>query len=38
MARIDGFEFDFATTVGAKAMDLKQISGKFSLSQNCMII
>jgi type I restriction enzyme S subunit len=39
------FEFDFgdkgvlfATTVGAKAMELRQLFGKFSLSQNCMII
>lgn len=45
MGRIDSFEFDsgedgvlFATTVGARAMDLRQICGKFSLSQNCMII
>ena len=28
----------FATTVGAKAMDLRHLQGKFSLSQNCMII
>lgn len=39
------FEFDFgengvlfSTTVGAKAMDLRQLFGRFSLSQNCMII
>ncbi|EXI77159.1 MAG: Type I restriction modification DNA specificity domain protein [Candidatus Accumulibacter appositus] len=39
------FEFDFAesgvlfsTTVGAKAMYLRQLFGRFSLSQNCMII
>lgn len=39
------FEFDFgengvlfSTTVGAKAMHLRQLFGKFSLSQNCMII
>lgn len=45
MASIDEFEFDFmepgvlfSTTVGAKAMDLKRVAGKFSLSQNCMII
>lgn len=45
MANIDEFEFDFAepgvlfsTTVGAKAMHLRQLVGKFSLSQNCMII
>ena len=45
MATWDQYEFDFggdgvlfSTTVGAKAMHLKQVSGKFSLSQNCMII
>lgn len=45
MARINTFEFDagedgvlFATTVGAKAMHLSHLTGKFSLSQNCMII
>lgn len=39
------FEFDFgstgvlfSTTVGAKAMNLRQLYGRFSLSQNCMII
>lgn len=38
------FDFDFpqgvvlATTVGANAMSVRLISGKFSLSQNCMII
>jgi type I restriction enzyme S subunit len=39
------FEFDFpgdgvlfSTTVGAKAMHLKHLSGKFSLSQNCLIL
>jgi type I restriction enzyme S subunit len=39
------FEFDFgnsgvlfSTTVGAKAMYLRHLFGKFSLSQNCMII
>ena len=39
------FDFDFgdagvlfSTTVGAKAMHLRQLFGKFSLSQNCMII
>ena len=45
MSRIDSFEFDFgedgclfSTTVGAKAMTLTHITGKFSLSQNCMVI
>ncbi|MFT7388620.1 MAG: type I restriction enzyme S subunit [Candidatus Endobugula sp.] len=45
MGRINSFEFDtgndgvlFATTVGAKAMHLSHLTGKFSLSQNCMII
>lgn len=45
MGRIDTYDYDFgetgvlfATTVGAKAMDLRFLSGKFSLSQNCMII
>lgn len=44
MGYIDTFEFDFneegvlfSTTVGAKAMTLKYIKGKFSLSQNCLI-
>ena len=39
------FEFDFSengvlfcTTVGARAMHLKQLHGRFSLSQNCMIV
>ena len=39
------YEFDFgdagvlfSTTVGAKAMYLRQLFGQFSLSQNCMII
>ncbi|MEI6351915.1 MAG: restriction endonuclease subunit S, partial [Verrucomicrobiota bacterium] len=39
------YEFDagdegvlFSTTVGAKAMTLNHLRGKFSLSQNCMII
>jgi type I restriction enzyme S subunit len=39
------FEFDFGeigvlfcTTVGARAMHLKQLYGRFSLSQNCMIV
>ncbi len=45
MARIDHYEFDsgsdgvlFSTTVGARAMSAAHIYGKFSLSQNCMII
>ncbi len=45
MGRIDSYEFDtgeegvlFSTTVGAKAMHLSHLRGKFSLSQNCMII
>lgn len=45
MGRINSFEFDtgesgvlFSTTVGAKAMHLSHLTGKFSLSQNCMII
>lgn len=45
MGNIDSFEFDtgaegvlFSTTVGAKAMTLSHLRGKFSLSQNCMII
>lgn len=45
MGSIDSYEFDvgnngvlFSTTVGAKAMTLSFLQGKFSLSQNCMII
>lgn len=45
MASINIAEFDsgsdgylFSTTVGAKAMSLMHIKGKFSLSQNCMVI
>ena len=45
MASINTAEFDsgsdgylFSTTVGAKAMSLMHIRGKFSLSQNCMVI
>ena len=41
MGTINTFVYDkeviFSTTVGAKAMTPKLISGKFSLSQNCMI-
>lgn len=45
MGMLDRYEFDagddgflFSTTVGAKAMSVSHIFGKFSLSQNCMII
>lgn len=45
MGMIDTYEFDFGengvlfcTTVGAKAMTLRHVKGKLSLSQNCMII
>ncbi len=45
MAYINEFEFDagesgylFSTTVGAKAMTIMHLKGKFSLSQNCMVI
>jgi len=45
MGFIDSYEFNteedgvlFSTTVGAKAMSLNHLKGKFSLSQNCMII
>ncbi|MDK9770914.1 restriction endonuclease subunit S [Vibrio sp. B181a] len=45
MGKIDTYEFDmtdegclFSTTVGAKAMTLKYLDSKFSLSQNCMVI
>ena len=45
MGYISTHEFDFgsegclfSTTVGAKAMTLSLLKGKFSLSQNCMII
>ena len=45
MGFINSFEFEtdtdgvlFSTTVGAKAMNLSHLKGKFSLSQNCMII
>lgn len=45
MGAIDSFDYDFgdqgvlfATTVGAKAMTVSYLTGKFSLSQNCMII
>ncbi|SBO17653.1 restriction endonuclease subunit S [Carnobacterium divergens] len=40
---LDTFEYDkekclFTTTVGAKVMTLDVLSGKFSLSQNCLIM
>lgn len=45
MSLIKEYEFDFSedgcllsTTVGAKAMSVSYLRGKFSLSQNCMII
>jgi type I restriction enzyme S subunit len=44
MGMIDRYEFDFAdpvifvTTVGARAMTTRLVSGKFSLSQNCALI
>jgi type I restriction enzyme S subunit len=43
MGSIDWFDFDFdspiifITTVGAKAMTTRVVSGKFSLSQNCAL-
>lgn len=43
MGRIDTFDYDiteclFTTTVGAKVMTPKILCGKFSLSQNCLIM
>ncbi len=43
MGYIKSFDYDFpevlfTTTVGAKAMTLLKLNGKFSLSQNCAII
>ncbi len=45
MGTLNDFEYDFgdegvifSTTVGANAMHLKHLKGRFSLSQNCMII
>lgn len=40
---LDSYEYDideclFVTTVGAKVMTIKKLTGKFSLSQNCLII
>jgi type I restriction enzyme S subunit len=42
MGRISSFDYDtgdvlLATTVGAKAMTTRMISGRFSLSQNCAL-
>jgi type I restriction enzyme S subunit len=42
--QIDWYEFDFAdpvvfvTTVGARAMSTRLVSGRFSLSQNCALV
>lgn len=43
MGRIDTYDYDvdeclFTTTVGAKVMTPKVLRGKFSLSQNCLIM
>ena len=45
MGSINSYEFDagdagaiLCTTVGAKAMSIRRITGRFSLSQNCMVI
>lgn len=43
MGKISSYDYDikeciFTTTVGAKAMSAKILSGKFSLSQNCLIM
>jgi len=45
MASIESYEFEspddgfiFTTTVGARAMSVSKIYGRFSLSQNCMIL
>lgn len=45
MGFIDRYEFDagedgwiLSTTVGAKAMSVMHVKGRFSLSQNCMVI
>ncbi len=45
MPYINTFEFEIdkegvllCTTVGARAMSIKHIKGRFNLSQNCMII
>ena len=43
MGKIDSYDYDieeclFTTTVGAKVMTPKVLNGKFSLSQNCLIM
>ena len=45
LAKIESFEFDYSkdgcllcSTVGAKAMTIRYLQERFSLSQNCMII
>lgn len=43
MGFVDTYDYDedlclFVTTVGAKAMSIKKLKGKFSLSQNCLIM
>jgi type I restriction enzyme S subunit len=45
LARVEFYEFDvgdtgalLSTTVGAKAMSIAHILGRFNLSQNCMVI
>lgn len=43
MGRIDRYEYDleeclFTTTVGAKVMTVSYLTGKFTLSQNCLIM
>lgn len=43
MGKINSYDYDieqclFTTTVGAKAMTVKFLKGKFSLSQNCLVM
>ena len=43
MGKISSFDYDveqciFTTTVGAKVMSARILTGKFSLSQNCLIM
>lgn len=43
MGKINTYDYDineciFTTTVGAKCMTLRELKGKFSLSQNCLIM
>lgn len=43
MGKISTYDYDineciFTTTVGAKCMTLRELKGKFSLSQNCLIM